>query len=243
MRRAIAYGLVVLVVLPIPLGFLWLLVKARPPGYTEPYDYTTRQLEDQAAQFAPIKSQFANTLLDESNNTRLDVTVTDETVNGYIRTRSAKELAILPAGITNPQVVFTPESVVLMARADIRNIDTVISVHAVPSATGDGQLRLRILRMKAGQLPMPDALLSLLADHAEKRIQTLERRLEAAQKGNKGKRKATKAELDMMKAARQLLHGQEAVIDVRKHHLYLESAEMMAGRLRAVGHRADKTTP
>ena len=210
----------------------------------EPVDFEAhlkRQLEDQAAQFVPVKSQFANTFLDESNNTPLDVTVTDEMINGYVRTRSTKELERLPAGITNPQVVFTPEAVVLMAKADIRNIDTVISVHAVPSATGDGQLRLRILRMKAGRLPMPEALLSLLAEHAESRVQALERKLEAAQKGDKGHRRATRVELDMMKAVRQLLRGEEAVIDTRKHRLYLESAEMMPGRLRAVGRRVDKT--
>ena len=241
-RRVIAYGLVVLVVLPVPLGFLWLLMKARPPGYTEPYDYTTQQIEDQAARFAPVQSQFANTLLDESNATPLDVTVTDAMINGHIRTASAAERSRLPAGITNPQVVFTPDAVVLMARATVRNVNAVISIHTVASATEDGRLCLRVVRMAAGLVPMPDALVGLLAEHADSRIQSLERKLEAA-RTDKDRRRAGGVELDLMKAVRQLLRGEETVIDTRRHHLCLDSVEMMEGRLRIIGRRVDKVAP
>ena len=238
MRRVIAYGLVVLVVLPIPAGFLWLLAKARPPGYTEPYDYTTRELEDQAARFAPVKSRFANTLLDESNSTPLDVTVTDEMINGHIRTSSPKTLSRLPSYLRNPQVAFTPDAVVLMGRATVRNIDAVISIHTAASATADGRLRLRVTRTAAGLVPMPDVLVGLLAEHADRRIDAIERKLES---GRKNRDKAAEAELDLMKAVRGLLQGEEAVIDTRRHHLYLDSVTLMEGRLRIVGRRVART--
>lgn len=240
-RRIVAYGIVGLVVLPIPLGALWLLAQAEPAGYTRPTDYTVKQIERQAAQFITASNKVANTLADKSNQTPLDVTFTDEMINGHIRSRPQKDLAGLPPWLTNPQLVFTSEAVVLMADVDVNNVQAVLSVHVVPEVTGDGRLTLRMSSMYAGRLPLPDAVRGAMIEHAEQRAAKLESRLgKLDEKTDRKRFRAAEMELEVIRAALGLCRGEEIVADTRRFHLSLEALELQPKRLRIVGSRVQK---
>ena len=156
-RRIVAYGLVVLCMLPIPLGLLYMMYKADPPNYTRPSDYSTEEIEQQAARFATQAGRFANAMADERNLTPIDVEFTDEMINGYIRSRPTREVrSQMPTWLSNPQVVFTADAIVLMADVNHDRVEAVISVTIEPSLTDDKRLSLRITSQKAGRLPLPD---------------------------------------------------------------------------------------
>jgi hypothetical protein len=254
-RRVIAYGLVVLVVAPIPLGVLWLLATARPPGYTRAADFTTAEIEEQAALFVPVKSRFANTLLDASGGTPLDVTLTDRMVNAEIRLQPEAAGEKLPDWIWNPQVVFTREAVALMADVRVKGAEMVLSIRLAPEVTGDGRLRLRLAGMRAGRLPLPDAVAAAVADHADRRAGTLERRLRdleaeatkveaagaKAKKETRRRMRYARLELEAARGAADLCRGsQEIVVDMQRFHLALEAIELGDGQVRIVGRRAEK---
>lgn len=242
LRRVVAYGLVVVVVAPIPLGVLWLLYKAEPAGYTQPGDFTFKDLQREAALLVEPQSRFVNTMIDKSNDTPLDVTFTDAMItNGYIRSLPADELQKLPSWLWNPQVVFDEDEVVLMADVDVRNVKTILSLQVVPTATEDGQLKLRMSAMRAGRLPLPDAVARALVSHAERRIEKLKEQMDAPDKDKRDKDDwGSRMELETMIAFRGLLSGQEVVVDTRQHHLHLTNLELLPHRLRIEGKRVDK---
>ena len=243
-RRIVAYGLVGLVVLPLPVGVVWLLYKAEPPGYSRPSDFTAHELEDLTAQCWEAGGKVVNTLGDKSNQTLLDVTFTDGMINGHIRTRPANDLRrLLPSWMWNPQVLFTADAVVLMADIDVKKAKTILSVHLKPRATGDGQLKVWAAAMYAGRLPLPSAVSGALVNHAERRIAKLEQELDELSSKDKKKEERKQLELKGLRAVRGLCDGEEVVIDTREFHIYLETLELLPHRLHIVGRRVDEPEP
>lgn len=243
MRRVIAYGIVVLVVSPIPLGVLWVLLTGNPDGYTRPEEFTTAELEAEAAAFVSVGAQFYNTVEDKSNQTPLRATLTDRMINGHIRTRSRAALKRLPRGVSNPQVLFFPDSVVLMAEAEARGVRAVVSIQASLRATDDGRLAARILSMKSGRLPMPTSMLAELSSYAAQRREELADELaafgEPADRSQRKRLRALQAELELMRAAEELLTGDEVLFDPRPYHIHLDRLELGRGTLSVEAHRVD----
>lgn len=240
-RRVIAYGLVILAVLPIPVGVLWLLARSAPPGYTRPSDFTPEEISNQAAEFITASSRFADAMADETNRTPVDVTFTDGMINGHLRSRAGEIRRRLPEWLSNPQVVFTADDIVGMADVRLKKVDTILSVHVVPEVTEDGQLRVRVAGMKAGRLPLPDAVRGAITEHADGRVRKLRERVEELKaKGDKKGRKSAEFELETMTALAGLCRGEEIVLDTPDHHLRLEALELLPHRLRIVGTRVDK---
>ena len=140
LRRIIAYGLVVLALIPLALLLIWILIKSQPEGYTRPTDYTTRELEQHAREFQAVGSHVYNTLEDASGQTRLDVTVTDVAVTSQIRILPPEDLRRLPDWLSNPQVVFKSDAIVLMGDVMLSGTNTIISLHVVPAVTSEGKI-------------------------------------------------------------------------------------------------------
>lgn len=242
-RRTIAYGVVVLCMMPIPLGLLYVMYKADPPNYTRPTDYSTEEIEKQAAGFATQAGRFANAMADERNLTPIDVEFTDKMINGYIRSRPTREVrSQMPVWLSNPQVVFTADAIVLMADVNHDRVETVISVTIEPSLTDDQRLSLRITSQKAGRLPLPDVVRDGIADHAARRVKALRADYNAA-KARGDKKAAERLELQMviMEAVRDLCRGNDVTVNTRPHHVELEAIELNDHRLRIVGSRVDDT--
>jgi hypothetical protein len=240
-RRIVAYGLVVLCVLTLLAGLLYLMYKADPPGYTRPSDYSTEEIEQQAAQFFTQYGRFANALADERNLTPIDVEFTDEMINGHIRSRPTHEVrSQMPTWLSNPQVVFTKEAIVLMANVDHNRVEAVISVHIEPSLTDDKRLALRITSQKAGRLPLPDIVRESIGDYAAGRAKQL-RVDHVAAKARDKKKAAEHLELQaaIMEAVGNLCRGNDVTLDTRPYHVELDAIELNDHRLRIVGSRVD----
>lgn len=237
-RRVIAYGLVVLCMAPLVLGLVWMLYKADPPGYTRPSDFTTAEIETEAARFVTASGLVAATLADERNRTPLDVTFTDAMINGHLRTHARDVKSRLPGWITNPQVVFTAEDIVLMAQIRHEKADTILSVHVRPTLTDDKRIALRIIEQKAGRLPLPDAVRNAMADHAEGTVRTLAARLQALDPaGDRRRYERLSMEMEFLRDAAQLCRGQEVTVDTRKYNLRIDGLELSPRRLHLVGSR------
>jgi hypothetical protein len=226
--------------LPVPLGLLWMMYKADPPGYTQPSDFTTEEIETQAARFAQASGLVARTLADERNRTPLDVTFTDAMINGHLRTHSRDVAARLPAWLSNPQVLITEKDIVLMADVHHEQADTVLSVHVMPALTDDRRLAFRIVDQKAGRVPLPDALRAAVADHADGAVEELEAKLAAMDpKRDKRRTERAQAELEFVKATARLCRGEEVTIDIQKYNLRIDTVELAPHRLRLVGTRIE----
>lgn len=240
-RRVIAYGLVVLCMAPLVLGLVWMLYKADPPGYTRSSDFTTAEIEAEAARFVEASGLVAATLADERNRTPLDVTFTDAMINGHLRAHSRDVRSRLPDWISNPQVVFTTEDIRLMAQIRHQKADTILSVHVRPTLTDDKRIALRIVDQKAGRLPLPDAVREAMADHAEGTAKDLETKLQALDPKKDRKRyDRLSMEMEFIRDAARLCRGQEITVDTQKYNLRIDGLELSPHRLHLVGSRVTR---
>jgi hypothetical protein len=240
LRRVIAYGLVAIIGLSVPAGMLlYVLFKSEPEGYTRPGDFSTEELETQAAEFMKAGSKVANAFLDESNQTPFDVTFTDAMINAQIRINPAR-LRKLPSWLRNPQVAIGPEGVVLMVDFEHERAQTVLSFHVSAEATADGEVSLRLTKMRAGRLPMPESVLALLTEQASERIAQAEARVRESTKKDKDD---ALLELCTLKAGRDLIERGEALLDLRECHLRLDGLELLPHAIHLAGRRVDKPAP
>jgi len=249
LRRIVAYGLVVVIVVLLLAGILFLLVTSDPPGHTRPADFTPQELQQHAAEFLTASGKVANALADKSNQTPFDVTFTDAMINSYVRTQPKAALARLPSWLANPQVVFEEGQIVVMADTRYGQTESVVSLCLEPSITEGGELGLHLAALKAGRVPMPDALRQKFLDMAGRRLEELRRRPAPAEtpgaappEGDLAKLADNEAEAvaAAMETFRSLLADGQATLDLRRQHVKLEGLELLPHRLHLVGRRVDK---
>lgn len=226
--------------LPIPVGLLWMMYKADPPGYTLPTDFSDEEIEADAALFIAAAGRVVATLEDGRNLTPLDVTFTDAMINGHLRAHSRDVRSRLPAWISNPQVVFESDAIVLMAAIRHEKADTILSVRIQPTLTDDKRIALRIVDQKAGRLPLPDVVRDAIAEHADRAVEDVKRRLAALDpKRDRKRHEKLSMEMDFLADAARLCRGQEIVIDTQKYNLRIDALELVPHRLRLVGSRVN----
>ncbi|NLX60881.1 MAG: YpmS family protein [Phycisphaerae bacterium] len=240
MRRAIAYGLVAVIVggiLAVMIG--WTLATSEPAGYTRPDDFTAQQLSDEAAKFNAAAARIHNTITDASGGTPLDITLTDAAINGYIRSLPPDQLRQLPSAFDNPQVVFRDGEVVLMGDVYVKGRKAVASMHLAAEVTEDGDLRLEMRTTKAGRLPLPDMISNDTVAHLDRKIEDMQSRGEAAG-GDDRRAQVADAKLMALMSLRGLLKGEPVTLETRRQRLKLDALEILDGRIHVVGRNVEK---
>jgi hypothetical protein len=246
-RRAFAYGLVLVIVAALLAGLVvYLLIDTPPAGYTRAEDFPQARLEDQAAKLFVAGTKVVNTLSDSSGGTPLDVTLVDEMINGQIRILPPAKLRKLPSWLYNPQVVFAPDGLHLMADVDYRGKHSIISLRLAPSVTKDGNLQLDLLGASAGRLPLPDAIRDLMTTDVDRMWQHAEARATASAPSPAPARPeeillGRHADLAALRAMHHLLHGEPAILNTTDQGLFLETVEPSDHCLRILGHRVEKS--
>ncbi len=242
LRRIIAYSLVVIALIPLALLLIWVMVKSPPPGYTKPTDFSTPELVQHAKEFQAASVQLQNTRDDPSGQTRLDVTFTDVGITSQIRILPPDDLRRLPDWLSNPQVVFTSEAMVIMGDVEVGGTEATISLHMVPRVTEDGNVSLRLDQTRAGRVPLPEAVNDKARSSIEERIEDQRAKINRRNAGSKDQKEQLLA-LEIMEAGLRLLNGQEAVIDTRKADLVIERIVLQDKRLRLIGRNVNAAPP
>jgi hypothetical protein len=226
---------------PLVLGVVWILYKAAPPGYRQASDFTTEEIEAQAAKFVSASGQVLATLADELGQTPLDVTFTDAMINGHLRAHSDHLEQRLPKWISNPQVLFTEDEVVLMAQIQHEKAETILSIHLQPTRNDDGQIAVKIVDQKAGRLPLPNAIREAMADHFDQLVAKSEARLREKNRDEDRRRYDRQAtEIEFWRDAARLCRGQEVTIDTRRYKLRIDELKLADHQLRLVGARVPR---
>ena len=163
------------------------------------------------------------TLADELGQTPLDVTFTDAMINGHLRAHSDHLERRLPKWISNPQVLFTENDVVLMAQIRHEKADTILSIHLRPTRNDDGRIIVKIVDQKAGRLPLPNAIRQAMAEHFDQFVARSEARLQEMSR-NEDRRSYNRlaTEIEFWRDAAQLCRGQEVTIDTRRYNLRID---------------------
>lgn len=237
LRRVIAYSLVVLALIPLALLLFWILIKGQPQGYTRPTDYTTRELQEYAKEFQAVGSNVYNTLEDASGRTPLDITVTDVAITSQIRILPPEDLRRLPNWLSNPQVVFAKDTVVLMGDVHVGGTSTIISLHITPAVTENGNINVRLADTRAGLVSLPEAVRQKARTSLESKVVAQRKKLEQSSTNTKNEddlRQQILA-LETMEAGLKLLAGEEATIDMRRVGLIIEKIDLQDKRMRLMG--------
>lgn len=237
LRRVIAYSLVVLALIPLALLLVWILIKGQPQGYTRPTDYTTRELQEYAKEFQAVGSNVYNTLEDASGRTPLDITVTDLAITSQIRILPPEDLRRLPNWLSNPQVVFAKDTVVLMGDVQVGGASTIISLHITPTVTENGNINVRLADTRAGLVSLPDTVRQQARASLENKVVAQRQKLEesSANAKNEDDLRQQILALETMEAGLKLLAGEEATIDMRRVGLIIEKIDLQDKRLRLMG--------
>jgi len=239
LRRVTAYGLVItIVVVILLLAGGYVLSMAEPPGYTRASDYTPQQISEQAAKFNTQAAKVVNCLQDSSGGTPLDMTLTDSAINAQIRSLPPSQLKQLPGWLGNPQVVFRDGEVVLMGDVAYKGRRTIASFHLDVGVTDQGDLKLEMVKTRAGRMPLPDMVGQATVGHLDRKISTLEAKIKATD----NEKKAERMELELMAltSMRGLLKSEPVTLQTRRHRLKLETVQIDDGRIRVVGRRVEK---
>ena len=181
LRRVTAYGLAIMIVVAILLlagGYA--LSKAEPPGYTRVSDFTPQQISKEAAKFNAQKAKVFNCLQDASGGTPLDMTLTDSAINARIRSLPPAQLEQLSGWLDNPQVVFRDGQVVLMGDVNYRGRQTIASFHLDVGVTDEGDLKLEMVKTRAGRMPLPDMVGEATIGHLDRKITALKSKIKTA---------------------------------------------------------------
>ena len=240
LRRVTAYGLVItIVVVILLLAGGYVLSKAEPPGYTRASDFTPQQISEEAAKFNAAAAKVHNCITDSSGGTPLDITLTDTAINAQIRSRQPAQLDQLPHWLDNPQVVFRDGEVVLMGDVNYRGQRTIASFHLDVGVTDEGDLKLEMVKTRAGRMPLPDMVGEATIGHLDRKITTLQGKIKTAD----DQKKAERMELMLMAltSMRGLLKGEPVTLQTRRHRLKLEVVQVNKGRIRLVGRRVEKS--
>ncbi|MDP6380854.1 MAG: hypothetical protein QF662_05880, partial [Phycisphaerae bacterium] len=213
--------IVLLLLLLLAIGF-WLYKS--PPGYYVPRSDVPREMFDEWGNRFNIQiSNVVNALFDESGGTPIDVTFTEDAVNGWLRTFGADIVKNLPEGISDPCVSFTTDRVALAVRWSEGWAETVLSAELAISLPEPDRVVAKLVSVRAGRLPIPQSLVQ------EAFVKHVGRLLESG---------VLKGDVHFAaEKARLLFEGIPLRLERRKYRVDLERLEITPGKLHVTGRR------
>jgi hypothetical protein len=163
------------------LALLLLLLLERTPGsYRDLATMTDEELIRWGEGFVKKANDVVTHVV---NQERFDVTITEEELNGYLAgffrpgvrealpARLSEQYTVeLPRGLGQPMVHLGEGEVVVMARYEGSRFRPVVSVAGVPELDGEGNIRFRPTRCRAGYLPLPTEWVPGLAEQEGRSI-------------------------------------------------------------------------
>jgi len=145
-------------------GGLYLVANWSPAQY-RPAEMPPEDIHETAKEFVELLSEFHNRLRSPE---AFSVSLTEEQINGYLASmddigalapngKAGQVQAQLErAGVDRPAVAIGEGVLTVMAR--LRSPDKVVSADLAFESQPDGQLKVRVLGVRVGRLPVPDSL-------------------------------------------------------------------------------------
>ena len=149
--RLVLFGVVGLVVFP---GLaLLLLLSHQPRFYVRVGQLTPEQTAQGNDQFHHQASRLTNQIL---NETRFDVTFTEDQVNAWLTGEAAEKYADrMPDGIDGARIAFGTGRIAVGAHLRRGPVSSIASIYIEPAVLDGTAVALRVRRVRAGALPMP----------------------------------------------------------------------------------------
>jgi len=216
--------IVLLLILSVVIAFF--LYKTPPSYYNPPSTASRDVLDGWAGRFNNQMSELANALLDKSGGTPIDVTFTEEALNGHLRTFHAKIVENLPEDVAEPYVAFIPGRIALSARWSEGWLQTVLSAEVAVALPEPHKIEVRIESVRAGRLPLPKSLFPRII------ISRISQMLK--QGGFKGDSQY------VLEKARAVFEGEPILLVKRKYRVEIDKFEITPGRLHIKGRRIKK---
>lgn len=103
-----------------------------------------------------FESQVTSLISESQIESDWQMSVTEREINAWLATRIASEMPELEQnGLSDPRLMITAEAITLAIRSRVGSTRGVLSLKVVPFATEGGELALKMIEAKIGQLPMP----------------------------------------------------------------------------------------
>lgn len=181
-KRILLVIAILLVGVLVALGGSYYLMKGTPDWY-RPRHQTAQQRDDAARsaerKLADVQNWAADAQAAETrarsgrpttSPTSATVTFTEDELNAFFYKWAEfyHWQARYGQYLSDPVLVLQHNRLILAAQA--RDLDAVVSFHFEPSIDDQGQLHLKLVRVLAGRLPMPDALWSSQKQRLERSI-------------------------------------------------------------------------
>lgn len=227
-KRTLAI-IIVLAALLLAAIVLVVLVKATPEAYRR----TQALGEDEAAvrQFNErVVNQVGDVLLDKSGGTRLAVAITEAMVNARLarfvgeQDRSGRPVAPV---VRNLRLAFEPGRVVVATRVGQGLSGVVVTQHLRCLVEPDGSMRVEAVRLDAGLLPLPGAVMG------EAKAVLRQRLDEQAWAATDDKT------INLARYALDALDGHAVFIGQGKKRIALDRVTVERGILKVEGHREE----
>lgn len=103
-----------------------------------------------------FESQVTSLISESQTETDWQMSVTEREINAWLATRIESEMPELEEnGLSQPRVIIAAEAITFAVRSRVGSTRGVLSLKVVPFATDGGELALKIIAAKIGQLSMP----------------------------------------------------------------------------------------
>ena len=135
---------------------LVLLLKHRPSFYARFQQQPLHQLQANFKLFCIKRSNVADAIINKDPTFRF--TLTDAQINAWLAQEvEVKQRDKLPDMVSELRVRLRKDRLIVAAKVDRGLLASIVRVHLKPEAGGD-RVRLKILRTKAGAIPVPLAV-------------------------------------------------------------------------------------
>lgn len=145
-------GLCVVIVVLVLVG-LYLAVRHEPAFYRATLDINRAALEKGSDRMLRKATALQNALMRPG---RWELRVTAEEINGWLAVDLPRNHpSALPPSLGDPRVAISPDEMILACRYDAGGVRSVLSLTVQPYLAQPNVVALRIVRARAGLLPMP----------------------------------------------------------------------------------------
>lgn len=140
------------------IGWLYRAATAAVPEYETLVDtldaqQATGELDQHRQQ---LESQVAAFVSDVQSASRWQTVLTAEQINAWLAVQLPLEVPELgEQGVQEPRLILRDGEATLACRVTLRGVDSVVSVTAAPVVRDGGWVGLRVVRLRAGNLPLP----------------------------------------------------------------------------------------
>jgi hypothetical protein len=122
-------------------------------------------LQNHAAEARALETRIRTGRTSATMPSEIVVSFTDDELNSFFQTWQShlNWRASYEKRFTDPVILVREGKLILAAR--IKDLDIVTSIHVQPGLDSDGRLRLEIVRVLGGKLPLPRAILDRYSQH------------------------------------------------------------------------------